>query len=191
MKHHVCVEDGSLWESCQCSSPPFSLCTPPVTRHTAHLSVELTHAHPATVHGMLRCPFPPKPPHPHAVPPRSPAAQLVRDPRCLAGVRGTCGQLPYLPARRPPRRCMWVRSARIRSCSSRLRRGGTSSLPQAHSGENGARAAAMWASVGVVCLHRRAACGQVTTGLGEDAFLAIPKAATHLRFGPCGCWVDV
>ena len=33
-------------------------------------------------------------------------------------------------------------------------------------------------------------CGQVTTGLGEDAVRAIPKAATHLRFGraksPCG-----
>ena len=74
---------------------------------------------------------------------------------------------------------MWVRSAHARSCSSRLRCGGTSSLPQAHSGENGARAAAMWASVGVVCRHRRAACGQVTTGLREGAVRAVPKAATH------------
>ena len=43
--------------------------------------------------------------------------------------------------------------------------------------------AAVWGNVGVVWRHRRAACGRVTTGLREDAVRAVPKAATHLRFG--------
>ena len=40
----------------------------------------------------------------------------------------------------------------------------------------------MWGNVGAVWRHRRAACGQVTTGLREGAVRAVPKAATHLRF---------
>ena len=72
-----------------------------------------------------------QPPRPHAVPPRSPAAQLVRDPCGLTGARGTCGQLPILPAASSA--AVHVGEVGLASVHvvRAVRRGGSSSLPQA------------------------------------------------------------
>ena len=60
-------------------------CSPSVRPLTGHPHVVwLTHAHSATVHGRLRCPFfmfAPFPLRARSVPPRSPAAQLARPAR--------------------------------------------------------------------------------------------------------------
>ena len=71
------------------------------------------------------------------------------DPRGLAGARDTCGQQPI--SRRVLRdgACGRGRSASVHVVLA-VRRGGTSPLPEAHSGEKGASAAAMWGTVGVV-----------------------------------------
>ena len=147
VKHRVCVEDGSRWGSCQRSSPPLPLCTPPDRAHRAQSSSRTL-----TLRQYTACcaaPLLPSLHHLHTAPPRSPAARLVRSPRPGWRARHMRAKRQLSPPR-PPRRCMRVRSACARPCSSHLRCGGTSSLPQAHGGENGARAAAMWADVGVV-----------------------------------------
>ena len=66
----------------------------------------------------LRCPFPPEPPHPHTVPPRSPAAQPVRSTRPGWRARHMRAKCQLSPPR-PPRRCMWTRPVCVRPRSSR------------------------------------------------------------------------
>ena len=102
-----------------------SLYIRPLTGHPH--AVGLMHSTPS-LRCMLHCPFPTNPPRLHSVPPRSPAARPVRPARPdwrARHMRAEC----QLSQPRPPRWCTWVRSVRVRSCSARLRRGGTSSLP--------------------------------------------------------------
>ena len=102
-----------------------SLYIRPLTGHPH--AVGLMHSTPS-LRCMLHCPFPTNPPHLHSVSPRSPAARPVRPTRPdwrARHMRAEC----QLSQPRPPRWCTWVRSVRVRSCSARLRRGGTSSLP--------------------------------------------------------------
>ena len=147
----TCAEGVSLWGRCQHSNVllPLPPCGPSLTGHPHPRSGR--HARSpsdSALHAAL--PLSSQPPRPHAVPPRSPAAQLVRDPCGLTGARGTCGQLPILPAASSA--AVHVGEVGLASVHvvHAVRRGGSSSLPQAHSGEKRASAAAMWGNVGVV-----------------------------------------
>ena len=142
-------------------------CSPSVRPLTGHPHVVwLTHAHSATVHGRLRCPFLCSPPFPFAHALCLPARRRLswRGPRALAGRRGACG----FPLSRPrlPRdvHAVGVGSASAHVVGAR-RLSGARSLPIAHTGEFSlvgvqALTCGSWA-----CDIGRAACGRVATGL--------------------------
>ena len=115
VKHHVCVEDGSPWGSCQRSSPPLPLCTPPDRAHrTQSSSCTLTTRQSAPC---CTAPLPPIPRHLHTAPPRSPAARLVQSTRPgwrARHMRATANLPP-----RHTRRCIRTRPVCVRACSYR------------------------------------------------------------------------
>ena len=104
------------WGSCQRSSPPLPMCTPPDWAHHAQSSSRTLTPRQYTT--CCAAPLLPIPNHLHPAPPRSPAAQLVQSPRPGWRARHMRAKCQLSPPR-PPRRCMWTRPVCVRPRSSR------------------------------------------------------------------------